>query len=110
VAEEPFCDVPPEELRQWLAEGRALRLIDVREKEEWDLCRLPGAELMPVGSIAEWSGRLDPRQELLLYCHHGIRSLHAAMYLAAHGFARVMHLRGGLDAYCLQADSSIPRY
>jgi rhodanese-related sulfurtransferase len=110
VAEDPFRDVTPEQLKQWFAEDRVPRLIDVREPEEWALVRLPGAELMPVGQISAWSATLDAEQDLVLYCHHGIRSLHAAMYLAAHGFARVMHLRGGLDAYSQQADPTIPRY
>jgi rhodanese-related sulfurtransferase len=110
VAEDPFRDVTPSQLKQWFAEDRALKLIDVREPEEWALVRLPGAELMPVGEIAAWSKKLDPQQEVVLYCHHGIRSLHAAMFLAAHGFNRVMHLRGGLDAYSQQADPAIPRY
>lgn len=110
AVEEPFRDVLPLQLRDMLAQGRAPRLIDVREPEEWDRCRLPGAELMPGGNIGEWSASLDPDQEVLLYCHHGIRSLHAAMYLAARGFSRVMHLRGGLDAYSQQADPAIPRY
>jgi rhodanese-related sulfurtransferase len=110
VAEDPFGDVTPAQLKQWFAERRALTLIDVRDPEEWALVHLPGAELLPVGQIAEWSQRLDPQQELVLYCHHGIRSLHAAMFLAAHGFNRVMHLRGGLDAYSQQVDPNIPRY
>jgi rhodanese-related sulfurtransferase len=110
VAEDPFGDVTPAQLKQWFAERRALTLIDVRDPEEWALVHLPGAELLPVGQIAEWSQRLDPQQELVLYCHHGIRSLHAAMFLAAHGFNRVMHLRGGLDAYSQQVDPTIPRY
>jgi rhodanese-related sulfurtransferase len=110
VAEEQFSDVLPEQLREMLAEGRTPRLIDVREESEWAICRLPGAELMPVGRIAEWSARLDPQQEILLYCHHGIRSLHAAMTLAGKGFTHVLHLRGGLDAYSLRADPSVPRY
>jgi rhodanese-related sulfurtransferase len=110
LTEDKFHDVLPEQLRDWLAEGRPLKLIDVREESEWAICRLPGAELMPVGKIAEWSETLDPQQEILLYCHHGIRSLHAAMTLARKGFTHVLHLRGGLDAYSLKADPSMTRY
>jgi rhodanese-related sulfurtransferase len=110
VAEEPFRDILPEQLRDWLAQGSAPRLIDVRDEEEWTLCRLPGAEWMPARDIADWRARLDPNQEILLYCHHGIRSLHVAIQLAAQGFSRVMHLRGGLDAYSLRADHTLPRY
>jgi rhodanese-related sulfurtransferase len=110
VAEEPFRDLTPEQLRELIAQGLVPRLIDVRTPEEFALCRLPGAELHPAAQIAEWSKTLEPEQEILIYCHHGIRSLHALMYLTARGFKRVMHLRGGLDAYSLRADSSVKRY
>jgi rhodanese-related sulfurtransferase len=110
VAEELFRDLTPEQLRDLLAQGHAPRLIDVRDPEEFARCNLPGAELHPAAQIAEWSRMLDPNQEILIYCHHGIRSLHAVMYLTARGFQRVSHLRGGLDAYSLRADPSIPRY
>jgi rhodanese-related sulfurtransferase len=110
VAEELFCDVTPEQLRDLLAQGRPPRLIDVRDPEEFALCHLPGAELLPAGQIADWCRTLNPDQEILLYCHHGIRSLHAAMHLSAIGFKKVSHLRGGLDAYSLRADPNIPRY
>jgi rhodanese-related sulfurtransferase len=110
VAEDPFYDLTPEQLRELIAQGRTPRLIDVREPEEFELCRLPGAELLPAANIAEWSQWLDPDQEILIYCHHGVRSLHAVMYLTARGFKHVRHLRGGLDAYSLRADPCLPRY
>jgi rhodanese-related sulfurtransferase len=110
VPEELFRDLTPEQLRDRIAQGQAPRLIDVRDPEEFALCRLPGAELYPAAQIAEWSKTFDPDQEILVYCHHGIGSLHAVMYLTARGFQHVLHLRGGLDAYSLLADSSIPRY
>jgi rhodanese-related sulfurtransferase len=110
VAEELFCDVTPEQLRDRIAAGRPPRLIDVRDPGEYALGHLPGAELHPAGEISEWSQAIDPEEELLIYCHHGIRSLHAVMYLSARGFRRVSHLRGGLDAYSLRADPSMPRY
>lgn len=110
MAEELFRDVTPEQLRALVEGGRAPRMIDVRDPEEFARGHLPGAELHPASQIAEWSRALDPEQEILLYCHHGIRSLHAAMHLSALGFKKVSHLRGGLDAYSLRADSSMPRY
>jgi rhodanese-related sulfurtransferase len=110
VAEEPFRDLTPEQVRDLIAQGRAPRLIDVRDPEDFALCHLPGAELHPADQIAEWSKTIDPNEEILVYCHHGIRSLHAVMYLSARGFKRLRHLRGGLDAYSLRADPSMPRY
>jgi rhodanese-related sulfurtransferase len=110
VPEELFRDVTPEQLRERLAAGRPPRLVDVREPDEFALCHLPGAELHPSGQIEQWSKTLDPKEEILIYCHHGIRSLHAVIYLTARGFRHVMHLRGGLDAYSLRADQGMPRY
>jgi rhodanese-related sulfurtransferase len=110
VPEELFIDLTPEQLRDLIAQNRSPRLIDLRNPEEFAFFRLPGAERHSDGQIAEWSKTLDPDEEILIYCHHGIRSLHAVMYLAAKGFKRVMHLRGGLDAYSLRADPSVPRY
>jgi rhodanese-related sulfurtransferase len=110
VPEELFRDLTPEQLRDLIAQGRTPRLIDVREPGEFALGHLPGAELHPAALISEWSLTLNPDQEILIYCHHGIRSLHAVMYLTARGFKQVMHLRGGLDAYSLRADPSVPRY
>jgi rhodanese-related sulfurtransferase len=110
VADESIFDLTPEQLRERLLGGNAPCLIDLREPEEYAVCHLPGAELRSAGKVDEWRQTLDPSREILLYCHHGIRSLHVAMYLAANGFQRVMHLRGGLDAYSLRADPAIPRY
>jgi rhodanese-related sulfurtransferase len=110
VPEELFHDLTPEQVRELITQGRVPRLIDVRNPDEFALCRLPGAELHPAPQIAEWSQILDPDEEILVYCHHGIRSLHAVMFLTARGFKQVMHLRGGLDAYSLRADPSVPRY
>jgi rhodanese-related sulfurtransferase len=110
VAEEPFCDLTPEQLRERIEQGRTPRLIDVRNPDEFELCRLPGAESYPAPQIDDWIRDLDPEEEILVYCHHGIKSLHAVMYLTARGFRHVLYLRGGLDAYSLRADPSIQRY
>jgi sulfur-carrier protein adenylyltransferase/sulfurtransferase len=110
VAEESFSEVGPRQLLQWLEEGQSLRLLDVREPDEWEICRLPQAELRPLEEIATWAPTLDPAERLVVYCHHGIRSLYAALYLSGHGFSQVINLRGGLDAYSVEADPQLPRY
>jgi rhodanese-related sulfurtransferase len=110
VPKELFRDMTPEQLHGLIVQKRSPRLIDVRNPDEFERCRLPGAELYPAPQIAEWSKTLDPDEEILVYCHHGISSLHAAIYLTRKGFKRVIHLRGGLDAYSLRADPGMPRY
>ena len=110
MPEAPARVLTPEQLHELIVQGRAPRLIDVRNPDEFALCRLPGAELHPAPQIAEWSQTLDPEEEILVYCHHGISSLHAVIYLTKMSFRHIIYLRGGLDAYSLRADPSIPRY
>ncbi len=95
-----------------LASSTPPRLIDVREQEEWAICRLPGAELLPLSQIgALASVRLtDPAQPLLIYCHHGVRSARVAEFLQAKGFSDVTNLGGGIDAWSLEVDPAVPRY
>lgn len=110
MAEDAFAEIGPRQLMQWLEESQPVRLIDVREPDEWEICRLPRAELRPLEDIAQWSQTLDTTERLVVYCHHGIRSLYAALYLSGHGFTQVTNLRGGLDAYSVEADPELPRY
>jgi len=88
------------------------RLIDVREPAEWELCRIPGAELLP---LSQWPALLgekltDRSQPIILHCHHGGRSTRAAEYLLQNGFTDVRNLTGGIDAWSLKIDRSVPRY
>jgi len=80
-------------------EAGLFRLIDVREPEEWQICRLPGAELIP---LSEFTVRapveLKKDEQIILYCHHGIRSGNAGNFLLKTGYNKVRHLEGGIDA------------
>jgi sulfur-carrier protein adenylyltransferase/sulfurtransferase len=101
----------PAEIRQWMDAGLPVRLIDVREGREWDYCRIEGAELMPLSQIQEWSQRISPNGgPYVVYCHTGVRSLMACRRLAALGVERLINMRGGIDRWSQQVDSSIPRY
>lgn len=92
--------------------GSPLRLIDVREADEFAICRIEGAELIPLTTFAEeFSQRLpDPEERIVLYCHHGMRSMRAAEYLAKRGYTNVSSMGGGIDAWSLVIDPSVPRY
>ncbi len=88
------------------------RLIDVREAEEFEIARIPGAELLP---LSQWPALAaeklaDPAQPLLIQCHHGGRSAHATEFLLRNGFTDVTNVAGGIDAWSLEIDPSIPRY
>jgi rhodanese-related sulfurtransferase len=85
-------------------------LIDVREPHEHAFCAIPGAQLKPMGQTPVWMQDLDPHAEIVLQCHTGVRSLQVAMYLRRSGFSNVANLRGGIDAWSVEVDPSVPRY
>jgi rhodanese-related sulfurtransferase len=104
-------NVTPVELKDRLARGEKLRLIDVREPDEWALARLPGAELIPLSQFQQRGPEeLAPDETIVLYCHHGMRSARAQGFLQAQGYANVLNLTGGIDAWSTQVDGSVPRY
>ena len=83
----------------------------MREAEEYALARIEGAELLPLSRAAEWIGTLDPDQEYVFFCHHGLRSAYVAEYVASTlGFARVANMIGGIEEWSLRIDPSVPRY
>jgi rhodanese-related sulfurtransferase len=104
-------NISPTELKLRLDRGEKLRLIDVREPEEWVVAQLPTAELIPLSQFqARASSELAPDEKLVLYCHHGIRSARAQDYLKSQGYADVLNLTGGIDAWAVQVDPSMKRY
>jgi adenylyltransferase/sulfurtransferase len=103
-------DVTPRELAGRLARGDALELIDVREPYEHRLARIADARLIPLRSIEQAIPSLDRDREVVLICHHGVRSMAAAELLQARGFTRVWNLAGGIDRWSDEVDPSVPRY
>jgi rhodanese-related sulfurtransferase len=99
----------PAELSAMLADGAPLRLIDVRSREEHEAVKLPNSELMTQELLQKLFGE-DKAQRIVVYCHHGIRSLDAAAYLVGHGLTNVKSLAGGIDAWSCEIDQSLPRY
>jgi rhodanese-related sulfurtransferase len=101
-----------EELSAWLGDaGRpAPLLLDVREAWEFEFCALADAQLLPLSLVPSGSSTLDRSRELVCVCHHGIRSMHAAVFLAQQGFEKVYNLTGGVDAWAQRVDSTMPRY
>ena len=86
------------------------QVIDVREPWEWEICRLPGARLLPLSELESQFSTLDPSREILVYCHRGTRSAAAVNRLLAAGFSRVSHLEGGIDRWSVEVDGSVARY
>jgi sulfur-carrier protein adenylyltransferase/sulfurtransferase len=100
------------ELKNLLAGEKPPRLVDVREPEEWNACRIPGAELI---ALSQWpqlalEKLTDKEEPLLMQCHHGGRSARATAYLLGQGYTNVRNVTGGIDAWSLEIDPSVPRY
>ena len=91
------------------AAGKPL-LLDVREPWEFQICRLPGSLLMPMQTVPARHTELDADADTVVICHHGARSLQAALFLERAGFARLYNLSGGLDAWARTVESSMPVY
>ena len=98
------------DLKARLDRGEELFLLDVREPQEYQIARLPGGVLMPPGELVARQGELDPDAEIIVYCHHSVRSATATAYLRSAGFPRARNLVGGIDAWSLQIDPTMARY
>lgn len=87
-----------------------LFLLDVREPNEFEYARIENSVLIPLNQIPQRLGELNPQQDIVVICHHGVRSNQACMYLVNSGFEKVSNLTGGIDAWSSACDSSVPRY
>ena len=105
-------EITPRELAQHLENGRSVRLIDVRQPWENQVARLPESVLIPLNELPRRAGEVpaDPSALIVVYCHHGIRSLSAADYLSRLGYYNVRSLAGGIDAWSCEVDPTLPRY
>jgi rhodanese-related sulfurtransferase len=103
--------IQPQELKRLLDNGAPVVLVDVREPQEYAYCHLPGSLLIPLGELPTRFEELDVGEELVVvYCHHGIRSLSGAAILLQKGFPNVASLAGGIDRWAIQIDPTMPRY
>jgi adenylyltransferase/sulfurtransferase len=105
-------EIDAHELAERIAGGEKPLLVDVRQPWEHELVHLPGDVLVPLPELPARAGEIRPApgQLVVCYCHHGVRSLHAVLVLAAAGLADAVSLRGGIDAWSLQIDPRVPRY
>ena len=110
----PDMDLRPEELNDLLKaqSPRSFRLIDVREEDEFAICHLADAELIPLSRFVEESPKrlADLDEHIVVYCHHGMRSGNAADWLRQKGYSNVSNLLGGIDAWADQIDPEMNRY
>ncbi|MBI3089971.1 MAG: sulfurtransferase [Candidatus Tectomicrobia bacterium] len=92
------------------ASSERFTLLDVREPEELAISSLRGAKHIPMNSIPERLDELDPRHEIVVFCHHGMRSQMVADFLEQNGFSNVKNMAGGIDAWSQHVDPRVPRY
>lgn len=91
--------------------GESFCLLDVREPWEAELCRLPGARLIPMGEVPSRAHQeLDPDAHIVVYCHHGVRSLRVTLWLREQGFEQAQSLAGGIEDWARVMDPSMARY
>jgi rhodanese-related sulfurtransferase len=101
----------PAELQSWLATDReSLTLVDVREPWEAALCAIEGSTLIPLRELPGRVEELEPTRPTVVICHHGVRSLSAAVYLERLGFGDVLNLQGGIDAWARTVDRAMALY
>ncbi|MEB3340304.1 rhodanese-like domain-containing protein [Okeania sp.] len=111
-----MLQISVQELASRLIDGipENLQLVDVREPQEVQIAFIKGFKVLPLSQFREWSEQiythLDPDQETLVLCHHGMRSAQMCQWLKSQGFTNVKNIIGGIDAYSLVVDQSIPRY
>lgn len=99
------------ELQERLAApGEKPLILDVREGWELNICALPGSTPIPMGQVPARLDALDPEQETIVVCHHGVRSLRVAWFLESRGFRKLYNLQGGVDAWAREIDPAMHTY
>ena len=123
-----FCDIPipgaevsekideaayelsPQEFKDAMDQDPSAVLVDVRESFEWEICKIDGAQLLPLSSFDPATSGLDPEDSLYLYCYKGKRSMQALKELKKAGFKKLKNLSGGIDLWAEEVDSDMPQY
>jgi rhodanese-related sulfurtransferase len=106
----PF-EITAPEVKRRLDAGEVLSLIDIREPEEHQICRIGGANLIPMRQISQQLERLEEATApLIFFCHHGVRSLNVVEWLREQGLTDCQSMAGGIDAWSREVDPSVPRY
>ena len=109
MSEHPI-EVTVEEASRQLAKATPPLLIDVREADEFALCHIEGARLIPMNSIPTRLAELPQDVPVLIHCHHGGRSMKVTHFLRSKGYTQVSNVKGGIDAWSLKVDPKVPRY
>ena len=106
-------EIAPKEVVAKKDAGEKLCLIDVREQYEWDICHIEGANLVPMNTVPQALQQLEAQADettLVVYCHHGVRSLNVVNWLRGQGVENCVSMSGGIDRWSVEVDFNVPRY
>jgi rhodanese-related sulfurtransferase len=103
-------EITPRETKELLAQNDKVLFVDVREPWEYDRAHIEGSVLIPLGDIPSNLARLENAEELVLFCHHGMRSLDAAAWLRAQGVGGARSMAGGIERWSTEIDPTVARY
>jgi rhodanese-related sulfurtransferase len=112
MSEEIYAEIEitPREVSEQLARGDKFQFVDVREKWEHDVSHIEGATLIPLRETPTNLARFEEADEVVLFCHHGMRSLDAAAWLRTQGVAGARSMAGGIERWSVEIDPRVPRY
>ena len=105
-----FSEISVEELKLKLDRQEKITLIDIRETDEYEICHLEKAKLIPLRQLPNHLNEINKNEFTVLYCHHGMRSAEAVLWLSQKGFNKVSSLRGGIDEWAQKIESEMERY
>jgi rhodanese-related sulfurtransferase len=106
-------EISPQDVKRRMDAGEKLHLIDVREPQENSITRIPGSHLVPMRTVPATLQQLEALADeapLIVYCHHGVRSLNVVNWLRQQGLEACHSLAGGIDRWSIEIDASVPRY
>jgi len=104
-------EISPEDVKAKLDQSQTFTLLDVRESWEFETARIEGARPMPMGDVPSRAHQeLDPDEEIIVLCHHGVRSMNVTVWLRQQGFEKARSMRGGIDAWSRRVDQKVPVY
>jgi adenylyltransferase/sulfurtransferase len=105
-----LAEITVEELKQRIDRGEDLFILDVRNPEEFQICRIPGSTLLPLPQLPQRVGELDADREMVVHCKSGMRSAKAIQFLKQQGFRKLKNLKGGILAWADRIDRGMPKY
>jgi rhodanese-related sulfurtransferase len=104
-------EIKPEQVKAKKDRSETFTLLDVREPWEFETAWIEGAKLMPMGDVPSRAHKeLDPDDNIVVICHHGVRSMNVTVWLRQQGFEKAQSMRGGIDAWSHSVDRNVPRY